>query len=494
MVELVTLLGVIDVLETRGELPTRVETLFYDSRRVVPGSLYVALRGTRTDGHRYINKAYAAGARVALVEEIPPVGPCPCVRVRDTLAALPSLAAAFYNYPADQLVLAAVTGSNGKTSTTYLMEAMWTAAGHPCAVIGTIHYRWKDRLLKAPNTTPLALDLHELLAQIRNDGVRHVVMEVSSHALRLHRVNGLRFHVAAFTNLSAEHLDFHKDLNDYREAKALLFTRHLRPDGLAVVNTDDEHGRMIFQRLDPDRRISFGLDTPADITAKSCSLTLEGTTFVLKTPEWERKVRSPLLGEHNLRNLVGAAGTGFALGLSADAIVQGLEAVKSIPGRLESIEKQKGARILVDYAHTPDGLEQVLGTLAALPHRRLFTVFGCGGDRDRTKRPVMGGISLRYSDHVIVTSDNPRTEDPMSIIHEIEGGMSGGRDRYDVIPDRREAIARGLELVGEDDILLVAGKGHETTQTIGTTAYPFDDRSVIRELPAQGRQEGREKE
>ncbi|MFH1738416.1 MAG: UDP-N-acetylmuramoyl-L-alanyl-D-glutamate--2,6-diaminopimelate ligase, partial [bacterium] len=306
-----------------------------------------------------------------------------------------------------------------------------------------------------------------------------------SHALRLHRVDGLQFHAATFTNLSPEHLDFHRDMDDYREAKATLFTQHLHPSGLAVINTDDEHGRIIYKRLERDRRLSFGLLTAADITAKDYLLSLQGTEFLLSTPDWEWKTHSPLLGEHNLRNLLGAAGTGIALGLPADAIVQGLESVQVIPGRLELVTAHNGARVLVDYAHTPDGLQQVLSTLAALPHRKMITVFGCGGDRDRKKRPVMGRIALQFSDHVIVTSDNPRTEDPMDIIREIKVGMTIGRDRYEVIADRRKAIERGLDLIGDEDVVLVAGKGHETTQTIGTTAYPFDDRVVIRELLAE---------
>ncbi len=483
--EVTRLLTAVDVQEIRGTTPREIRSIQYDSRQVGSGDLYVALRGTRTDGHRYILDAFAAGAAAVFVEEIPGDCPGPAIRVADTLASLPHLAAAFYGTPGDQLTLAAITGSNGKTSSTYMIEAMWHAAGEAAAVIGTIEYRWKGRTLKAPNTTPLALDLQRILADIRDDSVMNVVMEVSSHALRLHRVNGLKFHTATFTNLSPEHLDFHKDIDDYREAKAALFTENLHPDGKAVINTDDEHGRIIFERIPEKQRVSFGLSESVDVTAEEHSLALNGTSFTLRTPDWEREIRSPLLGEHNLRNLIGAGATGYALGLAPDHIVTGLQNVRRIPGRLEPIENNKGAQILVDYAHTPDGLQQVLSTLAALPHRRLVTVFGCGGDRDRTKRPVMGDITLKYSDRAIVTSDNPRTEDPIEIIREIERGMVAGRDRYEIEPDRREAIHQAVDLVGENDILLIAGKGHETTQTIGTTAYPFDDRIVVREFLQQ---------
>ena len=485
MVETKRLLDRVEVLETRGDLPAHIEALAYDSRKVRPGTCFVALRGTRTDGHRFLSAAESAGATVAVVEEFPNDGSLPCVRVRDTLAAMPLLAAEFFGHPARDMILAGFTGTNGKTSSTYLLEAIWAAAGVPSAVIGTIQYRWKDRVHKAPNTTPLALDLHELLYEIRQDGVRHVAMEVSSHGLRLHRVDGLRFEAAAFTNLSPEHLDFHRDLEDYGEAKAVLFESHLEAEGTGVINTDDPHGRKIFARLPGDRRLSFGLGPGVDITAEDIRLSQEETVFDLKTPSWSRKLHSPLVGEHNLRNMLGAAGMGIALGLDEEAIVHGLEADMIAPGRLEPIDNSRGARILVDFAHTPDGLLQVLKSLSTLPHRRIITVFGCGGDRDRSKRPVMGGIAQRYSDLAILTSDNPRTEDPAQILEEVVAGMSKGEGRYEIVPDRRAAIARALDLIGEGDILLVAGKGHETMQILGTDLHHFDDRAVVREILAE---------
>jgi UDP-N-acetylmuramoyl-L-alanyl-D-glutamate--2,6-diaminopimelate ligase len=479
------LLGGIEVLEVRGELPAKLENLVYDSRNVTPGTCFVALRGTRTDGHRFLDAAQSAGASLAIVEEIPGGLSLPCVRVRDTLASMPLLAAEFFDHPARDLELAGFTGTNGKTSSTYLLEAIWAAAGIQSAVIGTIQYRWKDHALKASNTTPLALDLHRLLHDIRRDGVRHVAMEVSSHGLVLHRVDGLRFQAAAFTNLSPEHLDFHRDLEDYREAKALLFERHLADDGTGVLNTDDPHGRILYERLAGDRRLSFGLEPSVDITAEDIRLLPEETAFDLMTPGWSHRIRSPHVGEHNLRNMLGVVGMALAVGLDEDAIVHGLEARMTVPGRLEPIENSRGARILVDFAHTPDGLLQVLRSLNALPHRRIITVFGCGGDRDRAKRPLMGGIAQRHSDLAILTSDNPRTEDPMAIIDEVLGGMSDDAGEYEIVPDRRQAIARALDLVGEGDFLLVAGKGHETMQILGTELYHFDDRLVVRELLAE---------
>jgi len=479
------LLDRVEGLEVRGELPAHIEALAYDSRKVAPGTCFIALRGTRTDGHRFLSAAESAGAGMAVVEEIPSDVSLPCIRVRDTLATMPLLAAEFFGHPDRDMTLAGFTGTNGKTSSTYLLEAIWTAAGIRSAVIGTIQYRWRDRKLKAPNTTPLALDLHGLLHDIRRDGVRHVAMEVSSHGLRLHRVDGLRFQAAAFTNLSPEHLDFHRDLEDYGEAKAVLFESHLEAEGIAVINTDDAHGRSLFARLPAGRRLSFGLDPGVNITAEGIQLSPEQTVFDLKTPSWSRRLRTPHVGEHNLRNMLGVAGMGIALGLVEEAICRGLESDTTVPGRLEPIDNSRGARILVDFAHTPDGLLQVLKSLNALPHRRIITVFGCGGDRDRSKRPLMGGIAQRYSDLAILTSDNPRTEDPMGIIDEVVSGMSEGDGAYEIEPDRRMAIARALDLVGEGDILLVAGKGHETMQILGTELHHFDDRAVVREILAE---------
>jgi UDP-N-acetylmuramoyl-L-alanyl-D-glutamate--2,6-diaminopimelate ligase len=473
-----------DVLEIGGELPASVEALAYDSRKVGPGTCFVALRGTRTDGHRYLGAAESSGATMAVVEEIPADVALPCVRVRDTLATMPQLAAEFFGHPARDMTLAGFTGTNGKTSSTYLLDGIWAAARIPSAVIGTIQYRWRDCALKAPNTTPLALDLHQLLYEIRQDDVHHVAMEVSSHGLVLHRVDGLLFRAAAFTNLSPEHLDFHRDLEDYGEAKALLFERHLAPEGIGVINTDDSHGLRIFERLPADQRLSFGLEAGVDITAEDMHLSQEESVFDLVTPGWSRRLRSRHVGEHNLRNMLGVAGMAIALGLPEDAIATGLEAETTVPGRLESIENELGARIFVDFAHTSDGLYQVLSSLNALPHRRIITVFGCGGDRDRSKRPVMGGIAQRYSDIAILTSDNPRTEDPLGIIDEVIAGMTEGEGSYEVVPDRREAIARGIALVGEGDILLVAGKGHETMQILGTDLHHFDDRTVVKEILA----------
>lgn len=485
MIEGTRLLREVTVSDIRGELPARVMNLCADSRHVKPGHWFVALRGTTADGHKFLGDAAAKGAVAAIVDTADPGVSIPQVVVPNTLAALPTLAANFYQHPADRMVLAGVTGSNGKTSSTYLLEAVWKAADIDCGVIGTIEYRWGGHGVDAPNTTPLAHDLHHTLFHMEADGIQHVVLEVSSHALELHRVDGLAFAAALFTNLSHDHLDFHPTMEAYRAAKMRLFTEHLA--GLGAINLDDEQGRIVYSEIDSDTRLSYAIDRAADVRAEDVHLDRESTRFRLASEWGTADIRSNLLGRHNLENVLGVCALALALELPLDAIAEGIAALPSVPGRLEVIENDLGATILVDYAHTPDGLDKVLTTTSKLPHNRLICLMGCGGDRDRTKRPEMGAFALKHSDRVIVTSDNPRTEDPETIIRDITTGMTSGQDRYQVEPDRREAIRRGLQSLEPGDIFVIAGKGHETYQLIGTTKHPFDDRAVTRAMLAEMR-------
>ncbi len=476
------LLSGVAITEVCGDLPETVESLCIDSRQVTPGAWFIALRGTRTDGHDYLPGIAEQGGVAAIVETVCPGLPLAQIVVDDTLCALPTLSANYFRHPANDLQLVGITGSNGKTSSTYLLESIWTKAGISCGVMGTIEYRWPGSIKNAPNTTPLALDLHRTLREMVDAGMRHAVLEVSSHALALHRVDGLRFSAAMFTNLSHDHLDFHPTMEDYLAAKARLFTEFL--DGRGAINLDHDAGRKIFEQMDAEQRIGYAIDQDADVRAEDVHLDREGTRFRLVSPWGSIQIESALIGHHNLENLLGVCALALALALPLEAIAEGLAAQRSVPGRLESIENSTGATIVVDYAHTPDGLEKVLTTMSGLSHRKLITLMGCGGDRDKTKRPEMGEISLRFSDWVIVTSDNPRTEDPQKIICDIEAGMTSGRERYEVEPDRRKAIQKGLQRLEPGDIFVVAGKGHETYQTIGTTKHPFDDRQVVRALLA----------
>lgn len=483
MVEASAVLRGVPVKAVQGILPSDLPELCTDSRMVTPGAWFVALRGAKFDGHQFLRQAAEAGAGAAIVESADSEIPLAQIIVENTLEILPVLATNFFDYPARLLQLAGITGSNGKTSSTYLMESIWCSAGIPCGVLGTIEYRWPNQQRDAPNTTPLALDLQRVLRDMVNDGVRHTVMEVSSHALALHRVEGLRFQAALFTNLSHDHLDFHRDMEDYRAAKTRLFTDYL--DGWGAINLDDKHGRIIFEALPADRRLGFAVDHVADVRAENIVLDRHGTRFQLVSPWGRAAIESSLIGRHNLENILGVCAMALALDVPLEVIAEGVKKTTAIPGRLESIENQLGATIVVDYAHTPDGLEKVLTATSKVPHRRLIGLFGCGGDRDKTKRPEMGEIALRYCDWTIVTSDNPRTEEPLAIIRDIESGMSHGKDRYEVEPDRRKAIRRGLQLLQTGDIFVIAGKGHETYQIVGTVKHPFDDRLVTRELLAE---------
>lgn len=480
MVEVKRLLGGVPVTGGCGEPPSTVLDVCIDSRLVKPGACFVAVRGIVTDGHLYLRQTAEAGATLAIVEEPDESLSIAQVVVPDTLAALAILASNYYGHPGRSLDLIGITGSNGKTSCTYLMESVLGLAGQPCGVLGTIDYRWPGCRLQAPNTTPLSHDLQSVLRKMADDGVGPVVMEVSSHALSLHRVDGLRFRAAMFTNLSHDHLDFHPSMDEYRMVKSRLFTEFL--DGRGGINLDDADGRKIFAEMSPDQRVGYAVDCEADVMARDVHLDRDGTRFRLVSPWGETDIRSSLIGHHNLENLLGTCTLALLLDIAPEQIAQGIAAQGTVPGRLEVIENEVGATVLVDYAHTPDGLENVLKTINNLPHGKIVTVMGCGGDRDTAKRPKMGNIALRLSDWVIVTNDNPRTEDPGKIIDDIEAGMTEAPAGYEVEPDRKEAIHKALQRVQPDDVLLIAGKGHEDYQDINGVKYPFDDREIAREF------------
>lgn len=468
-----------------------------DSRRVRPGDLFVALRGHRVDGHRHAAAAVRAGAAALLVEE--PVGESvPTAVVSSTDKILSTVAARFYGHPSRSLRVLGVTGTNGKTTITYMMETLLRAAGRPAGVLGTIEYRWPGHAEPAVNTTPMAADVQRLLAGMKAAGVTDVAMEVSSHSLALGRVEDVSFSVGVFTNLTQDHLDFHKDMERYFNAKARLFDLLARPEGpvgrRAVLNGDDPWTPRFMERLAVPRW-TYALDRPADIGAASLALNAVGSRFELRTPVGAAPVALHLVGRHNVYNALAAAGGGLALGLSLTEVVQGLESVVGVPGRLERVTEnppgdptpsRAGLEVFVDYAHTDDALKNVLQTLRPLTTGRLIVLFGCGGDRDKTKRPRMGEVAARLADRVIVTSDNPRSEDPRQIAREVEAGVRrvAGRD-YEVVVERGEAIARAIAAAGRGDIVLLAGKGHETYQIFADGPVPFDDRAEARRRLAE---------
>jgi UDP-N-acetylmuramoyl-L-alanyl-D-glutamate--2,6-diaminopimelate ligase len=479
------LLDTVDVLELRGDPRTEIASVTHDSRAVGPGDLFCCVPGATADGHDHAPAAVAAGAAALLVER--PLGLAVAeARVASVRAAMGPVAAAAWGHPSTKLAVLGVTGTNGKTTTTWLLEAIARAAGIRPGVIGTIGARIDGEPVPGQRTTPEAPELQALLARMVGAGVGLAAIEVSSHALVMHRVDGTRFAAACFTNLSHDHLDFHAGLDDYFEAKALLFDP--ARTAAAAANLDDPYGTEIARRAEAAGLsvLGFGLDArAAAVRVEDFEAAPSGNRFRLVTPYGSAAVRSPLVGRFNASNALAAAATALAAGLDVEAVAAGLSAPLVVPGRMERVEAGQPFPVLVDYAHTPDGLEQVLRAARPLvaatgSSGRLVVVFGCGGDRDRAKRPAMGKAAARLADVIVVTSDNPRSEEPMAIIEEVVAGIPSGANPI-VVADRRLAIREALAGRAPGDVVVVAGKGHESGQTAGGVTVPFDDRVVARE-------------
>jgi UDP-N-acetylmuramoyl-L-alanyl-D-glutamate--2,6-diaminopimelate ligase len=462
-----------------------------DSRQAAPGDVFVALPGLRTDGRRHVADAVGRGAAAVVADTWLDAGEATVVATPHPRRLLGRLAARLAGDPSAALALVGVTGTNGKTTTTYLLEAIWRAAGHAPGVVGTIAYRWAGQTRPAPFTTPEAPALHTLLAEMRAAGTTHVAMEVSSHALALERVEGVRFDAAVFTNLTRDHLDFHPTLEDYWAAKARLFLEHLpaggKPAPVAVVNVDDAAGERLAGAV-RTRLVTVGRHPRAVVRPRRVDTDLDGTRGVLELDGRALPFTCRLVGAPHVENVLGAAAAAWALGVPADAIAAGLAALEPPPGRLERIPGP-GFTVVVDYAHSPDALERCLAVLRPLATGRVICVFGCGGDRDRGKRPLMGEAAARLADLVVVTSDNPRTEDPERILADVEvgvrsGGMTaladGAARGYLREADRRAAIALAVGAARPGDVVLVAGKGHEDYQIVGTERRHLDDREEVR--------------
>jgi UDP-N-acetylmuramoyl-L-alanyl-D-glutamate--2,6-diaminopimelate ligase len=473
-----------------GTLPAAVTGIAADSRKVEPGDCFVAVPGFRQDARRFVPEAVQRGATVIVVEgePVPDLAVAQLV-VPSARLALARVAAAYYRHPSRMVTLVGITGTNGKTTTSYLVEALLQARGLESGVIGTIQHRFGDQVVPAGQTTPEALELEAILASMYAAGVRGVAMEVSSHALALHRVDELTFDVAVFTNLTQDHLDFHRTLDEYRRAKRRLFElldASPKPGRTAVVNGDDASGTEMVRGLGVPV-LTFGFGPEMSLRVVEYESALAGIRLVAATPRGRLEIRSPLIGEHNVMNLLGAAGVGLALGLDPAAVASALGRVAAVPGRFEQVRAGQPFLVVVDYAHTPDALERVLATARKLTPGRLAVVFGCGGDRDRGKRPIMGDIAARLGDRVWITSDNPRSEPPDAIIEEILVGVrrTGVPDeRWVRQADRRRAIAEAVTWAHAGDAVVIAGKGHETYQIIGTDVLPFDDREVARQALA----------
>jgi UDP-N-acetylmuramoyl-L-alanyl-D-glutamate--2,6-diaminopimelate ligase len=473
---------------------TPVSAVAYDSRRVISGAAFVALRGLKADGAAFAAQALARSARIVIAETAPPEeqAGAPWVIVSDARLALALLADAFYGHPSQRMQVIGVTGTNGKTTTAYLLASMLDAADLKAGLLGTVTYRLGDEEREASRTTPEAPDVQQLLDEMIRRGCRSAVMEVSSHALALKRVDGMRFAAGIFTNLTRDHLDFHEDMETYFLAKRRLF--EMLPDTApGVINLDDPRGVSLVEIC--RKPITFALSRSADVTPGPLAITLAGLSFDIRTPRGTVAVQSKLVGRPNVSNILAAAATAMALDLPLGAIAEGVRRLPGVPGRFEVVSAPDDeVTVVVDYAHTDDALRNLLETARPLAPQRLITVFGCGGDRDRTKRPLMGMVAARLSDLVVITSDNPRSEEPQRIIDEIKRGIpaaghSGGRQaEIRTVVDRREAIERAVEMAGGGDVVLVAGKGHEKYQQIGDRVLPFDDGEIARTALARRRQ------
>lgn len=467
----------------KGSPEVEITGLSYDSRQTKKGDLFISIKGLKTDGRLFIEEAKKRGAVAVVTEEEESSlrEKLPTVIVSDTREVLAFLAHSFYHHPSQRLKIVGITGTAGKTTTSYLTRSILEVAGFKTGLIGTINYYIKEKKLPAPHTTPESLNLVQLLSQMVEAKIDWVVMEVSSHALQLERVRGTKFDLAVFTNFSQDHLDFHKTKEAYLKAKLKLF-QMLQEENLAVINVDDPVSKKVKEHTKA-KIIGYGLENKSEVRGTELKTTLEGLTLKVNFPGGVMSLDSILPGRHNAYNLLAAFAVGISLGLNIRDIKKGLEMVRGVAGRFERIEAGQNFSVIVDYAHTPEELERLLTACKPLTQGRLITVFGCGGDRDQSKRPLMGAIAERLSDYTIVTSDNPRTEDPEKIIHQILSGIK--KQNYKKIVERRQAIREAVKMAEPKDVIVIAGKGHEDYQIIGEKKIHFDDAEVVREILAK---------
>jgi len=482
-------------LKSGPEVDPEISSIHYRAQEVRPGGLFVAIAGLKADGHDYIDEALRRGA-AAVVAERPVRCDAVVIHAQNSRKALAEIAGRFYGQPSHALCLIGITGTNGKTTTAYLIESILNAAGIATGVIGTINYRYAGLQFDNPVTTPESLDLQRILAEMRDRGVSHVVLEVSSHAVDLHRIHGCEFDIGVFTNITQDHLDYHGDMQRYWQCKKRFFSEYLgrgpkHAKAAAVVCTDHRAGRELLE-IPAIRAIAVGHDKTCAVRPSQVRADLSGLAAEISLPAGAVRIRSALAGAHNLENILCAAGVGSVLGIDAEKIRLGIERLRRVPGRLERVDAGSDRFVYVDYAHTPDALENVLTALRTISQNRIVCIFGCGGDRDRGKRPLMGEIAGRLCDLAIITSDNPRSEDPLAIIAQIENGIRRTssaelsaaeirtgpgpiRKGYVAEPDRRKAIRLAVSISRPGDIILIAGKGHETYQIVGSRKHPFDD-------------------
>lgn len=479
--KLAELLKGVEVLSYKGNLDIDISGLTYDSRDTQKGNLFICISGYTQDGHRYVRDAAEKGAAALLVEkDMEPID-LAVVKVRNSREAMPVLAVNFYSNPTDRLKLIGITGTNGKTTTTYLIRSILEADGKKSGLLGTISTQIGDKVSVSTRTTPEALDLQRTFREMTDMGINYAVMEVSSHSLELGRVEKCSFSTGVFTNLTQDHLDFHKTIENYRNAKKKLFYMTRKAN---IINIDDEHGRYIADEIRKLKipLITYGIDNQADIMAANINIRSTGVSFTLVTPGYKTDLEIKIPGKFSVYNALAAAAAAYAEGIEKNVIIEGLKKVSNVPGRSEIVKVNTSYTIIIDYAHTPDGLQNILASIRQYAKSRIITLFGCGGDRDREKRPVMGKIAGRMSDYCIITSDNPRSEVPTDIIRQIEAGIKLTDCDYICIENRRDAIKYALTVARAGDIVLLAGKGHETYQVLKDRTIPFDEREIVREI------------
>lgn len=451
------------------------------SKEAKAGDIFIAIDGRHYDGHDFLDEAASKGVEAAIVQEtVLTESNILQIKVENTGKILGILAKNFYKDPSGKLRLIGITGTNGKTTSAYLLQGILETAGHKAGLISTIDYRIERRIIEATHTTPQALDFNKLLDEMVKKSISYCVAEVSSHGLEQGRTDGLRFSAAVFTNLSHEHLDYHKTLDKYLEAKLILF-KNLDKDAYAVVNKDSRYFDDVIVKLNTDV-ISYGIEKDSEVTAKNLKIGLTGSKFTIVTPKGEIDIKTPLMGRHNVYNILAAAAVAVKENIAINFIKEGVEKITSVPGRMERIDCGQHFNVFVDYAHTEDALRNVLKTLRDTSANRVILVFGCGGERDKEKRPKMGKVAAELADFTVITNDNPRREDPKTIASEIIKGFEGSESEYAVVLDRRNAIKKALDAAKEDITVLIAGKGHETKQIFKNRVIPFDDRQVVREI------------
>lgn len=462
-----------------------IQGLSCDSKNIHGDYIFVAVKGNKFDGHQFIDEAISRGAKVIISQRD---FSCPKevnkILVKDTRLTLPKLAGNFFGHPAQKLKIIGVTGTNGKTTITYLIDDILIRAGFKAGLIGTIQYRLNDRVIPATNTTPGPIEMQTFLKEMVNHGLEYTVMEVSSHSLDQHRIDEIYFDVAVFTNLTLDHLDYHSNFENYFLAKAKLFEK-LKPTGKAIINIDDKYGLKLKEIIKNNAFFSYGLSQKVDIYAQGVKLSLEGSKFSVVTPSGSFELKTKLIGLHNVYNILAATGAAIAQDVNLDIIQEALSKSEGAPGRLQPIKEGQPFKVFVDYAHSDDALKNVLTTLNKIKKRNILLLFGCGGERDRSKRPLMAKVASELADWVIITSDNPRGEDPEEIINEIERGLPNKFENYFKIVDREKAIEKIITMARKGDIILIAGKGHENYQIFRDRVVPFNDREVTRKYIKQ---------